>query len=111
MSRNDDDLNDCEPQLKEFTACCIAECNKLNVSIDPFIEETCNALRFSVLRSITICGTKDFRLTNDSVTALVNSLIACKISLTFLSLKYNRISDIGVINICQLILVSKINII
>lgn len=92
-----------EQQLQAFIAAC-------NVSGDDnaatMVEEVTTSLQNSQLSSISIKGSAHFRFTDDLIHTLTEALISSKISLKSLYLRNHRITDVGVIQICQLILVS-----
>ena len=67
---------------------------------------TSNALILSELSEISIRGSSNFRMDDETATVMVGGILTSKISLTSLVLTHHRIMDIGMIQICRLILVS-----
>ena len=100
-----------EDEIQAFIDAFQSQCDENKERIEgevqlPVIKESVpKALSVSNLAAIEISGTKDIRFTDNDIAILVNSLIGAKISLEALVLKHHRITDVGLIQICQLILV------
>lgn len=65
-----------------------------------------NSLILSELSEINIRGCAEFRLTDETVTVMVGGILRSKISLTSMILTHHRIMDVGMIQLCRLILVT-----
>lgn len=66
---------------------------------------TSNSLILTQLNEITIKGNNNLRLNDDLITLMIEGIIKSNINLTTISLTHHRISDVGFIQICRLILV------
>lgn len=97
---DDDHFETNEQQLQTFINACGGD-----DSTALMVDEVANCLEVSRLTSIDIKGSEHFRFTDSLVQTLTEAIISSKISLKYLTLRNHRITDEGVIQLCQLILV------
>lgn len=106
---DEDNENECaaenhtEEELKRF----ISSCEEIGGSSDEtlkMVNEVSRRLVVTNLDSLSIDGSEYFRFTDELVHVMTESLLVCKISLRGLSLRHHRITDVGAVEICQLIL-------
>lgn len=97
-----------DQQVQAFITACDAVGQDVE-NLTTMVEEVTTCLQNSHLSSISIRGSAHFRFTDDLIHTLTEALITSKISLKSLYLPNHRITDVGVIQLCQLILVSEIN--
>ena len=98
-------MEDEEKHLKTL----LATCEEFGEGVDDLqamVETVEISLRKSNMASISIKGNADFRFTDDLVIVLVEALVRCNFALEALRLRNHRLTEGGVIQICQLILVS-----
>lgn len=96
-----------EKQLQMFVDACGTEGDGVMTMVD----EVSNCLQLSELSSISIKGAEYFRFTDGLVHIMTEAIIQCKLSVKTLNLRNHRITDVGAIQLCQLILVSGVYII
>jgi hypothetical protein len=94
----DEQFESNEQQIEAFVAAC-------DEGSSIMVDKVVNNLQVSQLSCISINGSEHFRFSDDLIHTLTEALIASKISLTSLFLRNHRITDVGVIQLCQLILV------
>jgi len=95
-------------QAKAYAEYCQAdEEYKEGADQQAMIGMTFKALLSSQLSEIVIGGSNTFRFTDSLITLMVNAILSTQLSLSSLSLTHHRISDVGLIQICRLILPSE----
>lgn len=92
-------------QVKSYAdGCQEEEQYEETVDFHAMLHFTTKSLILSELSELTIRGSSEFRFSDESVTVMVGGILKSKLSLASLVLTHHRIKDIGMIQICRLIL-------
>jgi hypothetical protein len=104
MADEQQDEQQDEKTLQAFIVAC-DEIGQGAETVPGMVDEVTRSLQFSQLTSISIRGSAHFRFSDDLVHTMTEAIIQCKLSIKSVCLRNHRITDVGVIQLCQLILV------
>lgn len=104
MTVENSDAEEQKANIDEKLQAFVEACGTEGDGVLTMADEVANSLQISDLTDISIKGCEYFRFTDGHVHIMTEAILKCKMSVRVVSLRNHRITDVGAIQLCQLIL-------